>query len=1699
MERFAGRYLLLRQLGRGGMGAVHLARDLSTSTECAIKRLDPRMVRVAPNSLRKEFELLTRLRHPAVVSVLELGFAPDGTPFYTMEYIPGVSADQAVKQGDWASLCHLAAQITQGLEALHGAGIVHGDLKPSNLLVVPTAAPGEPHAGVWLVDFGLAGLLDRDRERHRGTPGFAAPEIARGESPGVATDLFGLGATMYVLAAGNGAFVRPSTRGGLHRPQKASPSAVRLEEAGVPAALAELILRLLAPSPGERPSDAREVRRELERIHPAVRRALSHRLQTEVVVGRERELSRLERLIAPDGVGPRVTVVSGESGIGKSAVLGELGVRAALGSHAVYRLSCAGSDAPGALVKTLLRRLAVDAEASADDTERSRQALVVIDREGAPPADPELALLVEAGVEWARVIAQRGKAPLVLLDDWDRLDPVSHAVIRRCVLHPEGTALRWVWACRADELNRSQDDRVLLDAGQAHQLSIGPLDDDGAVRLVAARLNHNPPAELSQFLSRRTGGHPGALVEFLRAAAASGALQESDAGLTVDAAGLERIALPADFEESLLTRLRTLGPGALAAATALALWGRPADVSELRTVEPSAGDEAIEMLLGAGLVTRSGSGQLAMCPPGLAQRIVDLLDEEKRRRLHRAALAHVGLSPAERFVHLRGAGRAREALTTAATALAEHADERLAMDAAALAESEVRDEAATWEERAGVMLLERGRHRASIPYLEHALEAEPASPSRPARWFHLSRAYLRAGRPEQVGRVIASALTEAPPPRFRSLLLQNEAARLGLMGQAERGESVAREALAIATEAQDDEAIGQAAMTLGSALLVQGRTVDAQVMARRSEESMARAGSCVGRTRALGLRAAVAAGEQDFVEADRLFTEALSAARRDGLRLAAEELLMSYAALLIETGRWAEAREAHAEAARLALEDARARGVALALANLAQDDALTGRGARALRQARSAVRLARTYLPRSEPYAWRGLAQAYRISGRMRRAERANRRALTLALRFGMQSELEWSRVEYGRQCALAGRWREAEEAWSRTLQEPAQSRSVGGTILAALVGRAALRRRDYETASARLSECEEWIGRRTAPYAQAHVLQLRAEYALTEGRLDEGLDLAQCALAVLGDLPAPADRAAAALDFARIALATGADPRLPVDEWLQDASGTFERLGDHPNRERALALMVDWLHRHRVYGGGASRDRGLIQSVSRLLDSLADLRELTQRAMQMAVEQLDAERGVLLLMDAHTGSLQPVVEHGAVDGATRDRAMSFSRQAVERVARSGGPLLIHDAPAQPEAMSDSVVDLGLRSIVCVPLYVAGKVVGAVYLDDSRRPDAFSVDDRGLLEGFAHLMAVAIEKSRGHEEVSRANELLVGENLFLRREVGVRFQPRNFIGMSSAMQQVLAVVERAAQTSTTVLLTGENGTGKEMIARILHHSGKRALGSFVPVNCGAIPETLLESELFGILPNVATGVRARDGRFVQADGGTLFLDEIGDMPLKQQVALLSAIANREITPVGGGQPVAVDVRIIAATNRDLRRRVESGAFREDLFYRLNVIPIEIPPLRERKADIPALAQHFATHFAQQQEREVPALSPEFLAALMQSDWPGNVRELQNYVERIMAMTAGHVLYPSPLPRDLVARAPRMRVSRGRRLVDLVADMERRLIREALERCAGNQSRAARELGLTEQSMRYRLKRYALARSRRNLRVRKKRR
>jgi len=323
---------------------------------------------------------------------------------------------------------------------------------------------------------------------------------------------------------------------------------------------------------------------------------------------------------------------------------------------------------------------------------------------------------------------------------------------------------------------------------------------------------------------------------------------------------------------------------------------------------------------------------------------------------------------------------------------------------------------------------------------------------------------------------------------------------------------------------------------------------------------------------------------------------------------------------------------------------------------------------------------------------------------------------------------------------------------------------------------------------------------------------------------------------------------------------------------------------------------------------------------------------------------------------------------------------------------------------------------------------------------------------------------------------------LRSENRKLREELGHHYEFDNIIGRSSAMQEIFATIERVAPTRATVLLAGESGTGKDLIARAIHYHSPRRDRPFVKINCTAIPENLMESELFGYEKGAFTGASSpKPGKFEQADTGTVFLDEIGDVPAAIQVKLLRVLQEREFERLGSNKTRQIDVRVIAATNADLQAALESGEFREDLYYRLNVVPMNMPPVRERKEDIPALAQHFLKKYAADFGGKAATISPEALDALLQYHWPGNVRELENVIERSLILCAGDRLEASDIKLDRISAArsgdvPGSFLPGGMTL----QEHEQDLIRKALAVAKGNKSQAARLLGMTRNALRYRL-------------------
>ncbi len=381
-----------------------------------------------------------------------------------------------------------------------------------------------------------------------------------------------------------------------------------------------------------------------------------------------------------------------------------------------------------------------------------------------------------------------------------------------------------------------------------------------------------------------------------------------------------------------------------------------------------------------------------------------------------------------------------------------------------------------------------------------------------------------------------------------------------------------------------------------------------------------------------------------------------------------------------------------------------------------------------------------------------------------------------------------------------------------------------------------------------------------------------------------------------------------------------------------------------------------------------------------------------------------------------------------------------------------------------------------------MPIKLGREVIGALSADRPASSAAALQDDARILSVVASLIAQAVRLRQSAQE---ERERLVEENLRLQDELKDRFRPSNIIGNSKAMEEVYQLIAQVSASDTTVLLRGESGTGKELVAHALHYASRRAAKPFIKVNCAALPEGVIESELFGHEKGAFTGaVAARKGRFELAQGGTLFLDEIGDLSAGMQIKLLRVIQEKEFERVGGTATIKADVRLIAATNRELENLIEKESFRQDLYYRLNVFPIHIPPLRERRTDILLLADFFAERYSRQNHKNVRRISTPAIDMLMAYHWPGNVRELENCIERAVLLSDDDVIHGHHLPPTLQTAEASGTIPRGTLRVTLER-VEKELLVEALKSSRGNMAAAAASLGVTERIMGLRVHKYGI--------------
>jgi Nif-specific regulatory protein len=498
------------------------------------------------------------------------------------------------------------------------------------------------------------------------------------------------------------------------------------------------------------------------------------------------------------------------------------------------------------------------------------------------------------------------------------------------------------------------------------------------------------------------------------------------------------------------------------------------------------------------------------------------------------------------------------------------------------------------------------------------------------------------------------------------------------------------------------------------------------------------------------------------------------------------------------------------------------------------------------------------------------------------------------------------------------------------------------------------------------------------------------------------------------------------------------------------------------------------------------SKEVQLLGDMARAFAESLDL-ELTLKAILKSLDtHLKLQRGTVTLLEPETETINIKVAHGLSKESKELGSYKIGEGITGTVVQTGNQIVVPDISKDSRFLHKTHSRKNMKgkqiAFYCVPVKLEGKTIGTLSVDREVQKNDSAQANLNFLNVIATMVAQAVKLNKLVESNRRE---LSEENLRLRQELKTHFNISNMVGTSNAMKAVYKLIEQVADSNTTVMIRGESGTGKDLVAHAIHYNSSRASKPFVKVNCTALPETLLESELFGHEKGAFTGATERKiGRFERANGGTIFLDEIGDFSINLQIKLLRVIQFREFERVGGNETIKANVRIIVATNKNIEEQIKERLFREDLYYRINVFPIYLPPLRERKDDIMLLADHFLEKLSRENNKRITRISTPAIEMLTSYHWPGNIRELENCIERAILLCDEDVIRSEHLPPSL-QMIKKTDTAPGRSFIEIIENKEKELIVDALKKCGGQQRRAAKELGLTERMLGYKIKKYGI--------------
>lgn len=1609
-----GHYEILAHIGSGGLGTVYRARDVADGAVVAVKMLNISGDEAQRRFLR-EFNILSRIRHPRVVRPLRWGVY-ERNPYFAMDFIYGRTlCELLTNTQDWqrlrtSQLLPLVSQIGEGLEYIHRLGFVHQDLKPSNIMV----SEADGNLEVTILDLGLARFrasqenLQVSSGTITGTLEYMSPEQIRGRSVDQRSDLYSLGIILYEVLTGKPPFQGGSPHSVMLGHLNESPRPPRAYISGITSEIQSAVMKLVEKEPTKRYNTVGRLLQDLPNGS-----ARSSHIETRAVPtsigpaaflvpqfqGREGEMKSLREILRESREGNRhMVIVSGEAGIGKSHVLDEIRADARLHKMRVLSGNCheGGVCAYGPFVEALLPLTAQQEVQVSDVGKAAKMVLKEIQR----PANvsqrdpyPTMEILSEFLGDLSRETPT-----LFCIEDLQWADELSLKFLD--FMSREPNTAPWVFGltCRKErEGQLPARIEALVTGADAHcvgHFPLEPLSLEETTNLAASILGEpTVPDDEARRIREETGGNPLFTVELVRGAIEGGFIVQDIAGFWTWPRSSEW-PMPAGITQAIESRLGRLRSDHRRALEYASIFRGPFSFDlisevwrgdELRLLEALEGLVRLDLL--RAMEDREGRYRFSH---GLIQRTVYRGISEKKREL----------------LHLE-AGRALEPSfeTEGAATLDDVAYH--------FSRSNDLEKAVRYVTTTGLSTLRMLDFTHAIEQFESVLKRGAFSTDAPAdiavgSIAHLdflcayAEALLGCERYEDAGRQLKMVVeTESGEVTVRRA---NALRMLGVIhshsGDYQESKSMWLEALQLYRNLHDD---GNELMILGllsNADLALGNDDEAVGYCHSAAEKCRESGTGVYEARALIFLAFAADIKRKTDKAKTLLDSALDLLDREGdrfyrhtclyllgridLRLGyldvAKDIFQELQAFRWRCGAKGSEAEAHLYLGRIALE---------------QEEI-----GKAEAHARAAEGLLSIQWRRSKYRAWALLAETLAEAGLADEALAAAERA--------------WPGVEHG------GDFRAI--AWT------AKAKSLA----------AAGRHDEVDSLFDHVSEVQ------VSPdgVEQVNLLVVAGAYYLERGRLADArqyLENARAAADRLG-LRYYAGKAAGLLD---------------------KVSGVVEQT--LPEKQMVQALS----EKHLLTLYEACEDLTSILNLNLLLDRILDRLKKISRA----------ERVLIALKDEAAGQVEVARKHNLDDAATQE----ISRGIIQWVMRRNVPILSVDAQLDERFMRRaSVTAYGIRSVLCVPLrHAESGVIGALYMDHREHADLLTKKDTALFSAFGNLVSIAVTNARMYSRIEE-------RALYFQKQYEGCHQLEELVGQSEAIRGVFRLVEVAAESNVNVLIQGETGTGKELAARAIHARSKRNEQAFLSANCAALTHELLQSELFGHKRGAFTGaVSDRKGLFLSADGGTVFLDEVGNASPQLQSSLLRVLQDGEIQRVGETEVRNVDVRVIAATNRDLQNDVRAGSFREDLYYRLRVLTVVMPPLRNRIEDIPLISEHILRQVCAEQNKAVPGFSVDAMRALMEHDWPGNVRELENEIRRAVALVEEEKEISPSLFADTIGISEPWQASQEGYFKSRMASLARRMILEALDQCGDNITRAAVRLGLSRNGLQKMMTRYGL--------------